>query len=129
MQQDHVDADDLRAARVKTAMASPEHLKQWLKASGRAWVVFKGDDLVNALPWPGGVQEAMNLFQAIERYRSGLPADRMEVVHDPVTHEQVEVPAYKTAELELEELDRVIRFLAAKIYALKSDWKLEDPAL
>ncbi len=54
------------AARV--AMASPVHLRRWLRETGRTWIILRTDDLVQALPWPHGVNA---LIQILEAYRQG----------------------------------------------------------
>lgn len=63
----------------KTAMKSPEHLKAWLEATGRKYIVINSVDLVNAL-WPQGRgPEALQTFQqcleqyVAERLARGLP--------------------------------------------------------
>ena len=119
----------LREARIRTAMSSPAHLKLWLKESGRGWLVINSDELVDALPWPAGVQEVMDLVSLVANHRAGLPSGRTQAVEEPLTRSPVEIPVYKTEELEVPELDRAIRFLIAQIVQKSPSWRLEDSAL
>lgn len=109
----------------RTAMAVPAHLKAWLKASGRAWLVINGDELVDALPWPGGVQEVMDLVSMLARHRATKPSGRFGQVKDPLTKEMVDIPVMKTEVLEPDELDRAIRYLVAQMRQHDPDWSLE----
>lgn len=121
--------DLVRERAAKTAMASPEHLKAWLDQSGRRWLVFDGRELVDALPWPGGVQELMDLVYLYNQHRCSKPSGRTEVLYDPITKEEVTVPVFKGEILEKEELDRAIRYLVAQLLAIDPEWNLERPAL
>jgi len=51
------------------------------------------------------------------------------VVFNPVTKEQVKVPQMKEETLEVEELDRVIRYLIGQVTEKDPTWKLENPPL
>ena len=54
----------LTKEQIDTAMKSPEHLRGWLEASGRRWLVFDGIELIKALPWPAGVDALMQIIAA-----------------------------------------------------------------
>ncbi len=41
---------ELSDARTRTSMQSPDHLKRWLDASGRRWLVVDAREMVDALP-------------------------------------------------------------------------------
>jgi hypothetical protein len=114
---------------LSTAMALPSHLKAWLKASGRAWLVINGDELVDALPWPGGVQEVMDLVSILARHRATKPTGRFSQVKDPLTKEMVDIPVMKSEALEPDELDRAIRYLVAQMRQHDPDWSLETTPL
>lgn len=116
-----------RERAMKAAMADPEHLKRWLKESGRRYMVFDGLELVDALPWPGGVQELMDLTHLYAQHRRKIPSGRFE--KQQVMGNTVDVEIFKTEKLELAELDRVIRFLVAQAYEQDPQWSLENPAL
>lgn len=119
---------DLRLERaMKAAMASPEHMKLWLQESGRRWLVFDALELIDALPWPGGVQEIMDLISIYTNQRHKMTSGRME--KQEVMNQVVDVPIFKSARLELPELDRVIRFLVAQAVKWDPSWSLEKPAL
>ena len=51
-------------------MADPEHLKRWLRASGRRFLVFNSCDLVDALVWPAGHQTLQQMIHAYGECRS-----------------------------------------------------------
>lgn len=57
------------------AMQSPQHLKEWLRASGRHYVVIKSEDLVDALPWPGGIEAFIQILEAYRQHRILIPAE------------------------------------------------------
>lgn len=124
-----LDPAELRERQMRLAMSSPEHLKQWLRASGREWIVMNAAELVDALPWPGGVQELADLVTLLAKHRSTKPSGRFSTVKDPLTKEEVAVPIQKSEELEPEELDRAIRFLVAQIRKHRPNWGIEQPAL
>jgi hypothetical protein len=126
---DKFNPEVIRERRVQLAMSSPDHLKLWLRESGRTWIVLNGPELVDALPWPGGVQELMDLVFLVAQHRSKKPSGRMSTLQDPVTGEDVEVPINKGETLEPEELDRAIRFLVAEIRESLPHWALEDAPL
>jgi len=110
-------------AAMRTAMASPEKLKEWLNASGRTWLVLNGVQLVDSLPWPTGVNAFMEVIAAYRDHRSAIPTGDTEKIGGG------EVARYHTEALTLIELDRCIRFLIGQATALDSTWTLErDPA-
>lgn len=122
-------AAEVRRRQIATSMKSPEHLMQWLTESGHGWLVMRTDELVKSLPWPGGVETVIDLVNLYTDYRRTIDSGRRELQKEPVTGEQVEVVVYKDQDLEVEELDRVIRWLTGKIYQIKPDWSLEDAPL
>ena len=123
----------LSQEQINTAMRSPGHLRAWLDASGRRWVVFNGLDLIEALPWPHGVDVFMQVVMAYRDYRRTIPTGEVSAVDGwhPKTGERyvAEVTHYKGESLELEELDRAIRYLVAQIMEKDPTWSLEKPAL
>jgi len=116
-------------AQIRIAMKDPEHLKRWLEESGRRWVVFAAKDLVDALPWPEGINAFVQIVQAYRDHRAAQPSGRKAKVWDEHAHAMVEVPEMKGELLEVEELDRAIRFLISQITAKEPSWKLEDPPI
>lgn len=111
------------------AIKSPDKLKEWLLASDRAWVIFNSIDLVDSLPWPEGVDDMSRVVACYARYRQTVPSSRVDKVKDPVTGESIEVPKFKTDQLEKEEVDRLIRFLIRQQSERFPEWKLDDPPL
>ena len=72
-----------------TAIQSPEHLKRWLQETGRRYLVLRTDDLVDALPWPDGVDA---LIQVLEAYRQQRLAQPVE--HGPCPQLKIHRPGY-----------------------------------
>lgn len=66
---DQTEAEISRSA-AATAMASPKQLKDWLNASGRRYIVFVADDVVDALPWPGGVEALTQVTECYRQHRA-----------------------------------------------------------
>lgn len=115
-------------AQMRVSMQHPEHLKSWLVASGRRWLVINALELVDALPWPAGVDAFLQIVAAYRDHRGAMPSGRMEVIAHP-NGESITVPVMKGETLEVEELDRAIRYLIGQITAKDSTWKLENPPM
>lgn len=113
----------------RVSMQDPEHLKRWLAASGRTWLVFNALDLVDSLPWPDGVDLFKEIVACYKNHRATIPTGRVELQEDPTTGNMVEVQIMKGESLELEELDRAIRALVRLATERDAAWKLENPAL
>lgn len=60
---------------IATAIKDPGHLKRWLQESGRQWIVLKSSDLIDALPWPDGVDILMQVIEAYRQHRVAIPVD------------------------------------------------------
>lgn len=56
-----------------TSIASADHLKRWLVASGRGWMLIKSTDLVDALPWPDGVDAFIQIVECYRQHRASIP--------------------------------------------------------
>jgi hypothetical protein len=112
-------------AQMRVSMQNPEHLKSWLVASGRRWLVINALELVDALPWPAGVDAFLQIVAAYRDHRGAMPSGRMEVIAHP-NGESITVPVMKGETLEVEELDRAIRYLIGQITEKDSTWKLEN---
>jgi hypothetical protein len=119
----------LSQEQINTAMKSPQHLREWLDASGRKWIVFNGVDLIDALPWPGGVETFMQVVMAYRDHRRGVWTGREETQKDPKTGKAVPVKIMKDESLETEELDRAIRYLVTEMMRRNQNWSLNNPAL
>lgn len=127
--QSSVSAAELAQARNATSMQSPEHLKQWLDQTGRRWIVINAQELVDALPWPSGIAAFTQVLDCYRDHRRTIDSGRRGMMFDPGLGEDVEVTLFKDETLEVEELDRAIRYLMAQIYEKKPDWKITDPDL
>lgn len=119
---------------VNVAMKDADHLKRWLAATGRRWLVLSSDDLVDAL-WdvPDAVNTLIGLLAMYRDHRRGIPNGRTETMTEPATKTKVQVPLMKDEALELEELDRAIRALIGQASReadrLGVAWSLESAPL
>jgi len=116
-------------AKMRTAMKSQKHLMAWLDASGRSYLVLKATDLVQALPFPEGIEPLMQIFQAYRDHRATQETGRYDTMPDPLGGPAHEVPVMKGETLEIEELDRAIRYLIGQASLLDPDWSLRNPPL
>lgn len=120
----------LTREQVATAMTDPEHLKRWLDASGRRYIVLDSKDMVDAC-W--GVGDAVDLFiQLLALYRdhrAAQPSGRMQSVEDPVTGKMVVVGIPKGETFEIGEMDRCIRWMISLASSMDETWSLDNPAL
>lgn len=48
---------------------TPDQLKRWLRESEREYLVFSAADLVDALPWPAGVEALQQMCTAYAQHR------------------------------------------------------------
>lgn len=116
--------DLLTPEQMNTAMADPKHLKQWLQATGRTWLVLPLDDLVDALPWPEGPVLLMQLLACWRDERRIQPTGETEVIK--TDDGGAEVLVMKDEQLSVAELDRAIRYLIGRVTELDPKWSLED---
>ena len=111
-------------ARERVAMESPDHLRRWLRESGREWLVLNAIDLVNAIPWPVGVDSLMQILASYREYRASKPTGRTEMQTEPTLGTKIEVPVMHGESLEADELDTAIRYLVRQIKKLNPEWTL-----
>ena len=109
-------------ALARVAIRDKAHLKRWLQASGRQWLVFNALDLVDALPWPDGIDLFMQVVARYRNHRASIDTGRTKMEQNPTTGEDVEVSIFKGETLEVEELDLVIRYLVDQIHEKDSLW-------
>jgi len=115
--------EEQAAAVRRVSLASADKLKQWLSASGRRWLVFNVIDLVDALPWPAGHEALQQLVAAYGGHRATMETGGVDATLTPPQ------PIYKGEQLEVEELDRAIRYLVGQITERDPSWRLTNPAL
>ena len=111
-----------------TAMKSPDHLKAWLDASGRRWMVMHSIDLVDALTHEGR-ELLQTLVFAYRDYRRTIKNGKSETMVHPDTKQRVTVELCKDETLETEELDRAIRYLVSQMYERNPSWALTNDPL
>jgi len=109
----------------RTAMPDKAHLKRWLEASGRQWLVFNALDLVDSLKWPDGIDVLMQVIACYRDHRATIETGRFEKQVDPVKGKEVEVPIYKGEALEVEELTQALEALVAAMKEKDSTWTPE----
>lgn len=114
-------------ALARVSIKDKEHLKRWLQQSGRTWLVFNALDLVDALPWPDGVDLLMQIVARYREHRASLETGRHEEQVKPMTGEKVQVPIFKGEALEPEELDLAVRALIGQLRGKEPTWTLEKP--
>jgi len=122
-----MDQPRLSPEAINTAMKSPEHLKLWLEKSGRRWLVLNGLDLVDALPWPSGVEAFVQIVMAYRDHRATIDTGRVEEIDVEGTKRRV--PVMKGELLEVEELDRAIRYLIGEITRRDPTWDVNKPGM
>ena len=105
------------------------HLKEWLEVSGRRWLIFDSRDLVDSLPFPEGIDDFMRVVACYREHRTKLPSGHYETQTDPTLGKAIDVPLMKHDLLEVEELDRVIRYCIRQITEKDSSWTLENPPM
>jgi len=117
-------------AEILTAESDPEHLKRWLSESGRKFIVLKADDLVDSLqPWPEAADIFIGMVEGYRKHRMKTLSSRTMKAKHPVTNVPIDVPLQKTDVLEVDELDRCIRFLIGQVTSLDENWSLDNPPL
>lgn len=75
--------------RERVAQTSQDSLKRWLVASGRKYIIFNAEDLVDALNWPDGHRGFQHVVEAYRDYRRTKESNREERQR---TLEGIEVP-------------------------------------
>lgn len=111
------------------AIKDPDHLKRWLEATGRRWLIFDTLELVDSLPYPEGLDYLMQIIACYRDYRRAIPSGRTETIIEPTLGKTVERMIYKDETLEVAELDRAIRYLVRAITERDSKWTLEQAPL
>lgn len=119
---------ELTPEQIRIAIQSPEHLAKWAKETGRQWMVFKTQDLIDALTFPEGHEILIQIIGAYQGHRMAQPSGDYEMVEN-VDGEMVRVPIMKDSNLTKTELDRCIRFLIGRITSIDPKWSLEKPGL
>lgn len=121
--------EDRAQALLNVAIKSPDHLKRWLQASGRRWMVFDALNLVDSLKWPEGVMALIEIIAAYRDYRGGIQSGNFEKQKDPTLGKDIRVSIQKTDHLEVPELDRAIRAMIGQITAKDPNWSLDKPPM
>ncbi len=110
-------------------MKSPEHMVNWLKSTGRTWLVFNAEDMVRGQVWPWGIDALMQIIAGYRAYRGAQPSGRTETIKNAVTGEMETIPISKSDQLEVAEMDRAVRWLIEQITERDPDWSLNRPAV
>lgn len=120
-----LDEDEIALRLFNVSIKSPDHLKQWLAETGRRWLVIDALQLVEALPWPDGLDSLIQIIACYRDHRRTIPSGRTEVQTDPTLGEEVTVPVMCEDTLEVPEMEAVIRFLIHAITEKDPSWTLE----
>ena len=113
----------------RISIKDAEHLKKWLASSGRRWIILDSQDLVDSLPYPAGIEMFMEAIEHYRRFRSTKESGRVEKQLDPTLGIEIDIPIKKTDTLEVEEMDRAIRFLVGQITEIDPSWSLDNPSM
>lgn len=114
----------------RVAVTTPQHLKKWLSATKRDFIILKAPDLIDALPWPDGVDAFMLILEGYRQYRLSLPVDHAPCPrpHTPgkvcafCRNTGVVVARTKNDVLELDEMKDAVQWLLHQIREKDSDW-------
>ena len=118
-------AEERIEALARVSIKDKAHLKRWLQASGRTWLVFHALDLVDALSWPDGVDLFMQVVACYREHRASLETGRHETQESPVTGKEVQVSIFKGETLEVEEMIQAVRALIGQIRGKDPTWTPE----
>jgi hypothetical protein len=113
----------LTREQLNTAIRDPNHLLRWVQ-SERPWIVFKGEHLVKAMPWPQGHILLQGLIASYRELRLKTPSGDMVQVRDPLSGQTVEVEGILDETLSRDELDACIRWLVNQMHAVDPSWTL-----
>lgn len=117
---------ELSERQMRVAMTDRTHLKQWLRESGRSWVIFDSDHLVDALPWPDGVEVFIQLVACYRDYRATVETGETQQVTNPETGRLEEMPFFHPETLTLVEMERAIQWLIQQIRDIDPNWDLSS---
>lgn len=116
----------------RVSIKSAAHLKAWLIASGRQFIVFPSGDLVDALPWPGGVEALIQIVEAFRQHRVSLGVEwaacpraalhRAGQTCDICRNQNQIVARTKTDALELDEMKAAAVFLLNQVREKEPTW-------
>lgn len=99
-----------------------EELKAWAEASGREFIVFRTSDLIDALPYPEGVEQFQQIIRAYGRHRSVIASDRSESVPERGASGNRSIPCGRRDALDAEEKKRLVLILIGEIQANEPGW-------
>jgi hypothetical protein len=123
------ETEKLTEEQLRTAIRSPEHLRRWVLQEA-PFVVFKGTDMVDALPYPSGHEAFQHFVSAYRSQRIDIEDDeqvRRRGV-DPISRETLEVPGKKHDMLTVDEFADLVRWVslaAGRVAVQKIDAELE----
>jgi len=106
-------------ARMKTAMQNKAHCLAWLEGTGRKYVIFRSDHLVESFVWPEHGRMLQILIAGYRDHRAAIEHHK----------DRDGLPVCFGETLEVEEIDRAIRYLIGEITAKDPTWKLENDPL
>lgn len=121
---DTMSQQEIQEAKDRVAMKSFDHLRRWLEASHRGFIVFVTGDLLSALPQAQDAELVQQLIALYRMHRNGIRYDvRSEV--DETTGETISVDVTKDDRLTLAEKDRLVRELVADLKDADPAWSLD----
>lgn len=113
------------------AMTDPAHLKRWLTEKDLGFLVWNALDLVDSLPWPGGVETLQLLIAGYREHRGTIDTgirERVALPRPTVLAGKVlspftatEMSVFKSEQLEPEEIDAAIAQLQRLRAGIEAD--------
>jgi hypothetical protein len=107
---------NLSDEQLRVAMTSPAALKRYLSAADKTYLVLRTDHLVDALPWPEGIDAVQQVVSAYRDHRAVIPSGWVEVMPGGAVG-----PITLAETLSLDEVEEAIRQLQRHRSALQED--------
>lgn len=116
--------DDRAAAIDAVTLKSKEQLIEWQRQTGRTWMILDAIQFVESLDFPRDLLAYQQMLAKYRARRATIPTGRVEVVTDPKTGEQRQVPIMHGEQLEVVEATRLMRYLLDTIREKDPTWTL-----
>ena len=117
-------AQERAQAQHSVAIASREQLLNFLDASSRDWLILNTRQLVEATPFPHGVEVVQQILSWYRDHRAMIGTGRKVRGKHPITGEVLDLEEGHGEALEIAEAERVIRFLLDMLRARDPTWTL-----
>jgi len=126
MRQETLTMEEMSQRILNISLRDKNHLKDWLEQTNRKWLIFNARDLIDALPFPEGIDDLMRVIACYRERRRQIPSARVLKQRDPTLGKKIDVPLMKDEQLEIDEWDRLIRYCIRVITELDPKWNLNS---